>query len=126
MPTDRARLSTVLVVVAALLPAGACAAPVRTSPLPELVIGADLELSGAYAEMGTAFERALRLRVEQVNTTGDRPVRIVYRDNRSDKSLSQQNITALAADTSISAIITGACGECAMASAAAVAERAYR
>jgi branched-chain amino acid transport system substrate-binding protein len=109
--------------LAALLMATGCSDPVTTSRPAELVIGADLELSGAYAEMGTAFERALRLRVEQLNATGDRPVRIVYRDNRSDKSLSQSNIAELAADSEISAIITGACGECALASADAVGQR---
>jgi len=122
MARARARLSTVMTLAALLATAG-CTSPLTTSQPAELVIGADLELSGAYAEMGTAFERALRLRVEQLNATGDRPVRIVYRDNRSDKSLSQSNIAALAADSDISAIISGACGECALASAAAVGQR---
>jgi branched-chain amino acid transport system substrate-binding protein len=122
MARVRARLSTVFS-LAALLAATACSSPLTSSKPDELVIGADLELSGAYAEMGTAFERALRLRVEQLNATGDRPVRVVYRDNRSDKSLSQSNIAALAADSEISAIITGACGECALASAAAVTQK---
>ena len=123
MARVRARLSTVIS-LAALLAATACSSPLTSSEPDELVIGADLELSGAYAEMGTAFERALRLRVEQLNATGDRPIRVVYRDNRSDKSLSQSNIAALAADSQISAIITGACGECALASAAAVTQKA--
>jgi len=122
MARVRARLSTVIS-LATLLAATACSSTLTSSQPDELVIGADLELSGAYAEMGTAFERALRLRVEQLNATGDRPVRIVYRDNRSDKSLSQSNIAALAADSEISAIITGACGECALASAAAVTQK---
>jgi branched-chain amino acid transport system substrate-binding protein len=121
MARARARLSTVMAL--ALLVTAACTSSLTTNKPAELVIGADLELSGAYAEMGTAFERALRLRVEQLDATGERPVRIVYRDNRSDKSLSQSNVAALAADPEISAIITGACGECALASAAAVGQR---
>ncbi|WP_034594233.1 ABC transporter substrate-binding protein [Hamadaea tsunoensis] len=126
MRTDRARLSIVVVAVSALVGTAACApSPERVAKgsLPELVIGADLELSGAYAEMGQAYERALRLRVDQINATAARPVRIVIKDNRSDKSLSQQNIGTLAADPTISAIITGACAECAMASVGTVTER---
>ncbi|NUT38086.1 MAG: ABC transporter substrate-binding protein [Hamadaea sp.] len=116
------RLSTVMT-LATLLAATGCTSPLAADQPDDLVIGADLELSGAYAEMGTAFERALRLRVDQLNAANDRQIRVVYRDNRSDKSLSQSNIAGLAADSEISAIITGACGECAIASAAAVAQR---
>jgi branched-chain amino acid transport system substrate-binding protein len=123
MARGRALLSTLIALVALAPAVAGCTAPMATSHLTELVIGADLELSGAYAEMGTAFERALRLRVDQLNATGGRPVRIVYRDNRSDKSLSQSNISGLAADPSISAIVTGACGECALASVDTVTEQ---
>jgi branched-chain amino acid transport system substrate-binding protein len=81
----------------------------------DVIIAADLELSGAAADIGTAYDRALRLKVEQLNASGVLGGRkIVYqpKDNRSDKTLSLANITDFTNNPSVNAIITGACSAC--------------
>lgn len=86
----------------------------------DIVIAADLELSGAAAAVGTAYDRALRLKVEQINAAGvldGRKIRLEVRDNRSDKTLSASNIGEFTNDSSVSAIITGSCTDCILASA---------
>ena len=62
-----------------------------TSPI---VIAADLELSGASAPVGKAYQRALELKVEQLNASGalgGRKIELKVKDNRSDaaESLAQ-------------------------------------
>ncbi|WP_249715004.1 ABC transporter substrate-binding protein [Rhizomonospora bruguierae] len=82
---------------------------------PDIVIGADLELSGAGATLGVAYRRALELKIDQVNRQnllGGRKVRLEVRDNRSDQNTSASNVASLAADGSVSALIMGACAEC--------------
>jgi ABC-type branched-subunit amino acid transport system substrate-binding protein len=76
----------------------------------DVLIAADLELSGAMAQVGTAYLRALELRVEQVNRSGemgDRRLRLKARDNRSDPSESLRNVDRFTADPSVAAIILG-------------------
>jgi branched-chain amino acid transport system substrate-binding protein len=78
----------------------------------DIVIAADLELSGATASLGTAYDRALRLKIDQINASGGvggRKIRYEPKDNRSDKTLSLANITEFANDPSVTAIVTGAC-----------------
>nr|MDT0661086.1 ABC transporter substrate-binding protein [Micromonospora sp. DSM 115978] len=93
----------------------------ETAPI---VIAADLELSGAAAQVGTAYERALRLKVEQVNAGGGildgRQIELRIEDNRSDATLALSNVSNFAEDPSVTAVITGACSECAVAAAKAV------
>ena len=92
----------------------------------EIVIAADLELSGADASVGQGYERALRLRVEQLNAsgvTGGRTVRLVVKDNRSDPAESLRNIQDFVADRSISGVIMGACDECAVGAAKTLNEK---
>lgn len=92
----------------------------------EVVIAADLELSGASASIGTAYERALRLRIEQLNqegALGNRRLTLVVRDNRSDENTSVENIAAFAADPSVSALITGVCAECVLAATGEIEQR---
>jgi branched-chain amino acid transport system substrate-binding protein len=97
--------------------------PADTSPI---VIAADLELSGAAASVGKAYQRALELKIEQLNGSGqlgDRKIELKIKDNRSDASESQQNVADFSNDASVSAIIMGGCNECAVKAAPTVNER---
>lgn len=99
--------------VAALLLAGGCQATQGAAE--EVVIGADLELSGPDASIGKVYAQALQLKVEQVNQQGqlgNRKLTLVLRDNRSDPTTSAANITALAGDSSVRALVTGVCAGC--------------
>lgn len=101
------------VCLAALLLAGGCQA--AQSSIEEVVIGADLELSGPDASIGKVYAQALQLRVDQINQEGrleNRRLTLVIRDNRSDPATSAANINTLAADSSVRALVTGACGSC--------------
>lgn len=92
----------------------------------DLVIAADLELSGAAAQVGQAYQRALELKAEQINRSGalgDRQLRLVIRDNRSDPSQSLRNIGDFTDDPSVSAIIMGSCSECAIGAAKTVNDK---
>lgn len=85
--------------------------------LPDLVVGATLELSGPNNDIGSAHQRALVLRAEQINASGvlgNRRLRVVTRDNKSDPATALAQVTDFAEDPSVSAIITGACSECAL------------
>ncbi|MEV4535953.1 ABC transporter substrate-binding protein [Asanoa sp. NPDC049518] len=92
-----------------------------------IVVAADLELSGADAAAGQAFQRALELRVDQLNSsglTGGRTVRLVVKDNRSDPGESLRNIQDFSADRSVNAIIMGACAPCAVNAARTLNDKA--
>lgn len=92
----------------------------------DLLIAADLELSGAAAQVGQAYQRALELKVEQINRSGalgDRQLRLVVRDNRSDPSQSLRNIGDFTDDPAVSAIIMGSCSECAVGAAKTVNDK---
>jgi branched-chain amino acid transport system substrate-binding protein len=113
--------SLVFLGVAAMLLAAGCS-PAASAP-EEVVIGADLELSGSGASLGKVYEQALRLRVEQINHDGilrNRHLSLVIRDNRSDAATSAANIKALSGDPTIRALVTGACGQCIVDSAKVV------
>ena len=114
-------MRSLLFLGAALLFAAGCS-PAAPAP-EEVVIGADLELSGSGANVGKVYEQAMRLRVEQLNhdgILGNRHLSLVVRDNRSDPATSAANIKALAGDPSIRALVTGACGQCIVDSAKVV------
>ncbi|MEO3775963.1 ABC transporter substrate-binding protein [Micromonospora sp. B11E3] len=90
------------------------AAEQDTSPI---VIAADLELSGPAAPVGKAYQRALELKVEQLNSSGalgGRTIELKVKDNRSDASESLRNIDDFSSDSRVSAIIMGGCNECAI------------
>ncbi|MEW2381207.1 ABC transporter substrate-binding protein [Micromonospora sp. NPDC047707] len=94
-----------------------------TSPI---VIAADLELSGASATVGKAYQRALELKVEQLNSSGaldGRRVELTVKDNRSDASESLRNINDFGADPRVSAIIMGGCNECAVGAVRTIDEK---
>ncbi|MGN9776291.1 ABC transporter substrate-binding protein [Micromonospora sp. H33] len=94
-----------------------------TSPI---VIAADLELSGASATVGKAYQRALELKVEQLNSSGalnGRRVELRVKDNRSDASESLRNINDFSDDSRVSAIIMGGCNECAVGAVRTIDEK---
>ncbi|WP_229400593.1 ABC transporter substrate-binding protein [Micromonospora okii] len=85
-----------------------------TSPI---VIAVDLELSGSAAPVGKAYQRALELKVEQLNSSGAlgaRKVELKVKDNRSDAGESLRNIGDFGNDSAVSAVIMGGCNECAV------------
>jgi branched-chain amino acid transport system substrate-binding protein len=94
-----------------------------TSPI---VIAADLELSGASAPTGKVYQRALELKVEQLNASGalgDRKIELKVKDNRSDAAESLRNINDFSADQQVSAIIMGGCNECASGAVRTIDEK---
>ncbi|SCL64702.1 amino acid/amide ABC transporter substrate-binding protein, HAAT family [Micromonospora citrea] len=94
-----------------------------TSPI---VIAADLELSGAAAPVGKAYQRALELKIEQLNSSGalnGRRVELKVKDNRSDPAESLRNIGDFSNDSEVSAIIMGGCNECAVGAARTINEK---
>lgn len=114
----KAHWTLVVVGVTALLLAGGCQPAQGVAE--EVVIGADLELTGPDASIGKVYAQALQLRVEQINQEGllgNRRLTLVLRDNRSDPTTSVANITALVADGSVRALVTGVCGDCAVGAA---------
>ncbi|PWR10205.1 ABC transporter substrate-binding protein [Micromonospora acroterricola] len=94
-----------------------------TSPI---VIAADLELSGAAAPVGRAYQRALELKVEQLNSSGalnGRKIELKWKDNRSDAAESLRNIADFSGDSRVSAIIMGGCNECAVGAVGTINEK---
>ncbi|MET8232636.1 ABC transporter substrate-binding protein [Micromonospora sp. NPDC005298] len=94
-----------------------------TSPI---VIAADLELSGAAAPVGRAYQRALELKRDQLNSSGalnGRKVELKVKDNRSDAAESLRNIADFSSDSQVSAIIMGGCNECAVGAVGTINEK---
>lgn len=115
------RAGGVAIGIAAMLVATSCAIG-EDADGDVVVIGADLDLTGAGAELSAVYRNALELRVEQVNDQGllgDRRLELDIRDNRSDEAVSAENIAELAGDSEVSAIVLGGCTACAVAVAEA-------
>lgn len=115
MPTGRAALSMVLTMSLTVLAAG-CATPEQAATEGgEIVIGASLELSGPTASIGTNYEKALRLKVDQLNQRGlpgGRTIRLIIRDNETKPEVNEANINHFIETDRVSAIISGACSAC--------------
>lgn len=97
--------------------------PQDTSPI---VIAADLELSGASAPIGMVYQRALELKVEQLNSSGalgGRKIELKVKDNRSDAAESLRNINDFSSDSRVTAIIMGGCNECAVGAVRTIGEK---
>ena len=93
----------------------------------DIVIAATLELTGSNADVGHAYENALRLKVDQINASGaahQRRLVLRVRDSRGDPELVTNQIAEFGADASVTAIITGSCSECVINAATVVNERA--
>lgn len=125
-PIRSATLATLTSVALAASLAGCQFSEAEQNSGSELLIAADLELSGAAAQVGQAYQRALELKVEQINQSGalgDRQLRLVVRDNRSDPSQSLRNIGDFTDDPAVSAIIMGSCSDCAIGAAKTVNDK---
>ena len=97
--------------------------PQDTSPI---VIAADLELSGASAPIGKVYQRALELKVDQMNASGvlgGRKIELRVKDNRSDAAESLRNINDFSGDAQVSAVIMGGCNECAVGAARTISDK---
>jgi len=105
-----------LTAVALVFSASACASEDgSTGDVEEIIIGADLELSGPTADIGNAYSRALELKISQVNESGilgNRKLKLDAKDNRSDSSRSLTNVGAFANNPAVAAIVMGTCAEC--------------
>jgi branched-chain amino acid transport system substrate-binding protein len=108
------RRLTASLAVSTLLAAGlaGCSGDDGSDEVTDVVIGADLASSSST---DTAYARALQLRIEQINASGQLgKKRLVLRiqDNRSDTTASLRNISTFADDPSVAAIVSGDCDEC--------------
>ncbi|MEV4346011.1 ABC transporter substrate-binding protein [Actinoplanes sp. NPDC049596] len=109
------RITAASAVASMLLVAGAagCSSDDDSTEASEVItIAADLNNSSA---VDTAYARALQLRIEQVNASGqlgDRQLKLITQDNRNDPTSSLRNISSFADDKSVAAIVTGACDQC--------------
>ena len=113
----RSATLAVLTSIALVAPLTGCQSLQDDQPVAEILIAADLELSGAAASIGAAYQRALELKVEQLNESGalgNRQIRLKIKDNRSDPTESLRNIGEFTADPMVHAIIMGSCNECAI------------
>jgi branched-chain amino acid transport system substrate-binding protein len=92
--------------------ATACGQSAGTSQSAPIVIGADLEQSGPAADVavGQVFQRALQLKIDQINAAGGvagHQIQLKILDNRSDPGFSATNINTFLADSTITAIVQG-------------------
>ena len=88
-----------------------------------VVIAADLNNSSA---VDTAYARALQLRIEQINASGqlgDRKLELRTQDNRNDPTSSLRNISTFADDPAVAAIITGTCDQCVVGAAKTINDK---
>jgi branched-chain amino acid transport system substrate-binding protein len=112
------RATAVICVAAALM--SACATIAGEAPAEVVLVGADLALSGDRSELGLVHRDAMELRVAQVNEQrllGDRRLQLRVLDNRSDPGTSLTNLTGLASDPQVTAVVTGDCAQCAIEAA---------
>ncbi len=89
----------------------------------QVVIGADLASGSAVDD---AYGRALQLRIAQINASGalgNRQLVLRVQDNGSDPTSSLRNISTLAGDPSVVAVVTGSCGECAVGAAKTINDK---
>ncbi|AGL14484.1 ABC transporter substrate-binding protein [Actinoplanes sp. N902-109] len=96
----------------ALTALAGCDSGSQASAKTDIVIGADLASGSA---VDAAYARALQLRVEQLNASGQLgKYNLVLRiqDNKSDPITSLRNINAFADDAQVAALVTGFCDEC--------------
>src|SRR5690348_12318300 len=97
------------------LPTVACSAAIGGGDKSDIVIAADLELTGAYSDVGSTYERALQLEVDQINQAGGvlggRKLVLDIKDNRSDPLASVSNVNAFSAEN-VAGLVVGYCSEC--------------
>ena len=128
-PTIRvARLSRrgVLFAAAGTLFTAACGSDDTNSPGPttrnsqELIIGANLELTGHAAAFGTLQERAMKITADRLNETGvpvgnlRRRIRLVIRDNESNPATAAKQAAEMIRRDGVHAILGGTTPETSM------------
>jgi len=92
----------------------------------DITIAASLELQGSGTDLGVAYQRALQLKVDQLNASGSldgRQIRLEIRDNRSDAAAATAQIAEFGDDPRISAIVTGFCSECLLAAVKTITDK---
>lgn len=120
------RIATASAMASILLIAGTagCSADDEPESVTTIVIGADLTNSSA---VDTAYARALQLRIEQVNASGQlgKNTRLLLRtqDNRADPTASLRNISAFADDPNVAAVVTGSCDACVVDAAKTISDK---
>ncbi|MGX6602808.1 ABC transporter substrate-binding protein [Micromonosporaceae bacterium Da 78-11] len=119
------RRVTASVAVSTLLAAGltGCTSDDDASSSGTIVIGLDLNNSSA---VDTAYARALQLRIEQINASGQlggRQLALRTQDNRSDPTSSLRNIGGFADDPAVAAVVTGSCDECVVGAAKTINDK---
>ncbi|WP_067495951.1 ABC transporter substrate-binding protein [Actinoplanes sp. TFC3] len=100
-----------------------CESGSETTAKTDIVIGADLASGSA---VDAAYARALQLRVEQINASGElgsNNLVLRIQDNRSDPQTSLRNISTFADDSQVAALITGDCDECVVSAAKTVNDK---
>jgi branched-chain amino acid transport system substrate-binding protein len=88
-----------------------------------VVIAADLNNSSA---VDTAYARALQLRIEQINASGqlgERKLALRTQDNRNDPTASLRNISTFADDPAVAAVVTGTCDQCVVGAAKTINDK---
>jgi branched-chain amino acid transport system substrate-binding protein len=120
------RIAVFATVAVLPLSAGACSVVQSAVDNSPVVIGADLELSGVDAAIGATYQRALQLKIDQVNAVGGasgHPLRLVVKDNHSDPTVAVGDVADLIAEPNLVAIVLGGCSECTMAVAKTVNDK---
>jgi len=115
MPSRRPAPFAVAVAALVLVAATGCGAlPVWSAPGPPVVvIGADLNLTGPGP--GVAYDNGLALAVELVNAgrlAGEVRLGLRVLDNRGDAAASTRNLSQLASDGQVVAVVSAGCPRC--------------
>jgi branched-chain amino acid transport system substrate-binding protein len=119
------RRVTVSLVAPVLLLGGltACSSDNQSGSGDTLVVGADLDNSSV---VDIAYARALQLRIDQVNASGqlgDKKLALRTQDNRSDPTSSLRNISTFGDDKSVVAVVGGDCDPCAVGAAKTIDDK---
>ena len=88
-----------------------------------LVIAADLNDASPVDD---AYARALELRIEQINASGElggRQLRLRTEDNSGDPTASLRNISTFADDPAVAAVVTGGCDRCVVGAAKTINDK---
>jgi branched-chain amino acid transport system substrate-binding protein len=101
----------------------ACSSDDQAGSGDTLVVGADLDNSSV---VDIAYARALQLRIDQVNASGqlgDKKLALRTQDNRSDPTSSLRNISTFGDDKSVVAVVGGDCDPCAVGAAKTIDDK---
>lgn len=115
--TSRLRVGAVVAIsITSMTFSAGCGAVLGEAEPEAVVIGVDVAMSGDDEALGQVYRQAIELWVEQVNEQErlgeDLRLEVELLDNGSDATVSAENLTSLADDPSISAIVTDGCRAC--------------